>query len=490
MAEIDRRQLTIDEKQELLYRHRVCYLCQETLEGYDEGEIEFDHIYSFADGYSQDISNFAPVHASTENGKLNCHKAKGRKNPVAYREELRIQRELASVKGLADICPRAICSVYSISQDFRSILFNGTQLPLYNQRIDSVNHYFFFHEIELKYIENDDEIQLRPLEPKILKLILSLQKSVQLFPSLARLDPESKTLKLFDGQHKAIAQKIGNNRDRIQCIVFVHPDVAKLRVTVYEAHTDFVQQKYKKSHIDAKLADIYSQKIEAYRQRIGNPDASYSEAVILGGESKSDVRKHLMSWIISEIQERSSIIKDYAAESRADQRNRPILWQSIERFVLRFANLEAVSEPSESEKNFRSDEIANLVFILDRIREFSLQGKWTPENSDSHYHRQSRTYFYRTAFNNWIEILEKALRHALEQRTGDPVYGALCYRNEFSSEEKRRFSEIIRKLFDHPLWVQEEIQNEIAKTNQDSVAGAIFKREGLHHIYLAEISRQ
>jgi len=48
------------------------------------------------------------------------------------------------------------------------------------------------------------------------------------------------------GSIKRVAQIIGNNRDRIQCLIFVNPDVNALRVTVYEAHTDFVQQRYKK----------------------------------------------------------------------------------------------------------------------------------------------------------------------------------------------------------------------------------------------------
>ena len=36
------------------------------------------------------------------------------------------------------------------------------------------------------------------------------------------------------------------HREKIPCIIFVHPDVDELRVVIYEAHTDFVQQRYKK----------------------------------------------------------------------------------------------------------------------------------------------------------------------------------------------------------------------------------------------------
>lgn len=487
MAKEERRILTEEEKQDLLAKHENCYICLDSLEGYSREEIQFDHIYNYADGYPQDLSNFAPVHASMDERKLNCHAAKGRKAPIEYREEVRIKKRLKAVQGLADLCPSAVPSVFSISDDKKTIVCNGVQLPLYNQKIGLKDNFYFFHEIETKHIENDTEIQLRPLEPKILPLIFNLKTSVQLLPSLARLDPVTKTVKLFDGQHKAVAQIIGNNRDRIACLVFVEPDVNALRVTVYEAHTDFVQQRYKKSHIDAKLADIYSQKIEAFRKKIGNPEAPYSEADILRGESAPTVRNFLLSSIIKELSVETDFIRLYAAESRTDQKQHPILWQSIERYIAKFCNLTAVEEISDSALNYRTDEIDNLVFLVTLIEDYAIKDKWNPENPDSKHHKMSRTFFYRTAFNNWCSTLEEGLRFALAQMRGAKVYGPLCYQKAFPTDVRKRFSDIIKCLFEHPLWVQESIQDEIAKTNQDSVVTNIFKRECLDFIYLARL---
>jgi hypothetical protein len=50
---------------------------------------------------------------------------------------------------------------------------------------------------------------------------------------------------------------------------------------------------------------------------------------------------------------------------------------------------------------------------------------------------------------------------------GAKIYDALCYREAFSPEIKSRFISIIKKLFEHPLWVQETIQKEIAKTIEE-----------------------
>ncbi len=487
MPNEERRILTEEEKLALLSKHKYCYICNEPLDGYAREEIEFDHIYNYADGYPQELSNFAPVHASPHQNKLNCHAGKGRKTPFDYREELRIKKLLKNVHGLADLCQSAVPSVYSISPDNHHIAFNGVQLPLLHQKVGGKDNLYFFHEVETRFIENDNEIQLRPLEDKILPLIFNLKASVQLLPSLARLDPKTNTVKLFDGQHKAVAQIIGNNRDHLPCIVFVNPDVNALRVTVYEAHTDFVQQRYKKSHIDAKLADIYGQKIEAYRKKVGNPQAPYSEADILKGESTSSIRDFILSSILKEVSIETDIIRLYAAESRKDQKQRPILWQSLERFIAKFCNLAAVEEPSESDNNYRSEEIDNLVFILRQIEEHAIRDKWNPDNPESERHKLARTYFYRTAFNNWVNALEEGLRFAYEQMKGSKSWGALCYQQPFSPEVRKRFSDITKRLFEHPLWVQESIQDEIAKTNQDSVVTVIFKREGLDYIYITKL---
>jgi sensor histidine kinase regulating citrate/malate metabolism len=56
-----------------------------------------------------------------------------------------------------------------------------------------------------------------------------------------------------------------------------------------------------------------------------------------------------------------------------------------------------------------------------------------------------------------------------------------------ATEVKSRFMQITQMLFDHPLWVQEPIQNEIATTNQDAVVNEIFKREGLDYIYITQL---
>ena len=484
----DRYILTEPERQSLLNKYKECYICQQPLEGYDRNEIEFDHIYAYADGYPQDVNAFAPVHASSNTAKLCCHRAKGRKSPVDYREELRIHNKLKQITGLKDLVKSPIQSTYTIDENKMEITINGRVLPLYNQKIDNTDNFYFFDVVDIKYIGNDDEIQLRPLEAKIFGLIMNLKENVQLLPSLGRINKYENIIKLFDGQHKAVAQIVGNNKKELLCIVFVDPDISRLRQVVYQAHTDFVQQRYKKSHMDAKLADIYNDKIIKYREKVGNPEAPYSEYDILQGESKAEVTKFLRSAIINELKTETAIIDDYVAQDKNEQKTKPILWQSLEKFITLFSNLEAVSEKSDAKNNYRIDEIKNLKFIIENIIEFAVSGKWCPDNSESEHHKLSRTFFYKTAFNNWYIILEKALRMVYDQKKGRAHAEPLCYRAEFDEEIKERFSNIIKKLFLHPLWVIESNQNEISTANVDNVVTKLFERENLHYIYLVDFT--
>src|SRR5207245_4917664 len=136
-------------------------------------------------------------------------KQKGRKSPYQYKEELRIRKNMQNITGLKDICPQAEPLEVSLDTTNRTIRVNGRTLPLYNQRLNNLDHFYFFDELDTRYIENDEKIQLRPLEDKIYGMIVHLRSHIQLLPSLGRLDLKEKKIKVFDGQHKAVAQIVG-----------------------------------------------------------------------------------------------------------------------------------------------------------------------------------------------------------------------------------------------------------------------------------------
>lgn len=485
MTTADQRRVLKDkEKAQLRNKWPQCYICEESLDGYDPQAIEYDHIYNFAGGYTQDLSNFAPVHASTESGKRNCHKGKGRRSPYQYKEYLRITGKLETVSGLKDLCPKAKQSSFDIDIQARTIELNGTKLPLYSQRIDNADHWYFFHEIPVEFLESDTEIQLRPLDARIIGLIFHLKAALQLLPSLGRLDTASSRIKIFDGQHKAVAQIVGNNRKAIPCLVFIDPDVNQLRVTVTEAHTTFLQQRYAPSHIDDKLAEIYRERVKEFQG--DDPSKPYSERDILRHESKPRVRQFLQGSIIDGLEERIDFLTKFVWRDRREQRQKPMSYQSLRLLIQTFANLEAVDKVSGDPENFRAAELENLAFLLDCLYKHSLHNRWQPNNPDAEEHKMTQLYYYVHAFANWVKILDEAQRHALANMLNKAVRGPLCYRRPFSDEIKARFEAIAQRLFTHGLWLNPANRPILQSSFPGNIA-TLFDEQALDYVYLTRL---
>lgn len=489
---MERRILTEEEKEQVRSNfNNLCYLCETSLEGYGPDEIEYDHIYAYADGYPQELSNFAAVHASSLPGRRNCHRDKGRKSPYEYKEELRIQQIMEGVTGLKDLCASPEPVDFEINLSGRTIRFGEKELPLYSQHIDGMDNWYFFHEVPIRHIETDTKIQLRPLEPKIYPLIANFRHSVQLLPCVGRLDTEEKVVKIFDGQHKAVAQIVGNQRTSIPCMVFLNTDVDALRVTVFEAHTTFLQQRYKRSHIADKLATIYWERVAAYRESIGNPNAPFTEKAILRGETKAQIRQFVLAQIIDEVRNRDEhqFVDRYVAVDRREQRGptaKPMIWQNFEWLIWTFCEMDAVDTTSDDPQNFRESEVSNLIFILRQIDAKMISGKWNPQVPDSEQHRLSRNYFYDKACTVWIKRLEEALRNAMAQMQGRAVSGPLCYRDEFSDMVKERFAGIVEKLATHGVWLNPAAQPTIAGAYEKEVE-QLFDNQSLDWVYLTKL---
>ncbi len=475
-----RRILTAEEKKHLRKKWPQCYICEQNFDDYDDTEIEFDHIYAFGKGYSQDLEYFAPVHASILIGKRNCHKAKGIKSPIEYKEELRIKELLDRVRELKDICPVAKTVNVQINEKTMEITFNNKKLTLYKQNVKGKDWYYFYHELSPADIESDDEIQLRPVDSRITGLVFHLRECPQLLPSLARLDTHEHKIKVFDGQHKAIAQIIGNRQEKLPFLVFIDPDVNWLRNTVLEAHTKFVQQRYQPSHIDKKMADVYQARILTFRG--GNPNKPYSEKDIIGLEAKAKRNQFLEACIIDGLSDKTQMANNLIARVVKEQRAKPLLYSSLKRFIRKFAKLEPIEFPTGHPDNHREDELNNLASILDTIYKESLENRWNPANPESEEHKLARNFYYDHTVRVWLDILEASLDYGLSMLAGRQLNIPICYRQEFSDIEKDRITAIVKKLFMHPLWLNPANKTTLS-SSFDSDIRVLFTDQGLDKIY-------
>lgn len=491
----DRRILTDEEKKLVREKYKErCYICDDTLDGYESHEIQYDHIYAHASEIAggEELDKFAPIHASTNPEKRNCHGGKGTKSWFDYKEEKLIKKKLKTISGLKDLCKSAKqCFFKKISDT--EVELNGKHIPLYDQKLYGKDNFYFFDEIDIEYLENDNLIQLRPLEDKILPLTFHLRSSVQLLPSLGRLDTKENKIKIFDGQHKAVAQIVGNNKKSLPCIIFVDPDITTLQTTVFDAHSKFLQQRYKRSHIMDKIAEQYEAKVDQWKAIHGN--APYNEIDILKGEGKPKRRKFILASVLGELSNCGAFIegkynfeKDFVdTTKKKGARLNPMLWDNYERLISLLVNLELVREASDAPNNYRADEIENLKHLLGLMYWFAIKDKWNPANPESESHRLAVRYFYDKVFEVYGPILLKALRYSYEQKMDRALGGdeGLCYREQFSEDIKKRFARIFERLFKHGLWANQTYMETFRATTSGPIAD-LFAKEGLDYIYLTK----
>jgi len=139
-----------------------------------------------------------------------------------------------------------------------------------------------------------------------------------------------------------------------------------------------------------------------------------------------------------------------------------------------------VSEPMESDQNFREDERKNIVRLLNFSNEHYLQGKWAPDNPENTEFKKVRRLFYRASFREWTKLIRDSLRIIMYLTPEEPVF----YR-PLSSEMWRRIEAICRKLIAHPIWMDTNpmVETTLNSNVQRDVA-ELFRNQGLNPGFL------
>jgi len=86
---------------------------------------------------------------------------------------------------------------------------------------------YFYAQVPISYINNDECLQPRPLEiDRLWDLYRHLLINSQLTPSVCRLTDG--VIYLFDGQHKAAAQ-VWAGRKKLDCKIYIEPSIKNLK---------------------------------------------------------------------------------------------------------------------------------------------------------------------------------------------------------------------------------------------------------------------
>jgi len=445
-----KRQISEAEKREVLARQgRRCFIDNAPLG--DDQDIEFDHINPFAEGGSSEIGNIGAA------CKKHNHE-KGKLSLSEYRDRLALRQffEGAKKARLDDLLESRLgAKGYGLPLDVeqqgdRAILYldSGIQeAPL--ATCPATQERYFFAMLPVSNVRNDAELQPRPLEiERVWELYKHLRSHTQLAPAVCRL--VGRQALLFDGQHKAAAQ-VWAGRTRLDCKVYLEPEVRRLKETNLSAHDRLRQMPFYTSFIDFMRA----------------------RANLTASEAGRRVRSLIYRDIIEHPRNE---FRDFIEEENRGRKNPITLGRLEKSFFAEFIAAPPLDDEFETEAYHRDEEREHVVRLLNLVVSQILADRWAPERNDSE-HRKAARLFSAGSLRAWVPFLREAVAPSLRLYS-DEDRRRVFYR-ELDDTDWQIIERLLTRLISHKVWVDPDPALGDLRYDNAQRAKDILKRAGL-----------
>lgn len=302
-------------------QNHKCFICNEEIKS-ELSETNIDHIVPLANRGTDAESNFAVTHE-------HCNKSKQDANlEVAQRlfSLSKIQEDCHSKEGKSASLKHVLAYYGGAKYDFKSKLVgslleysfsdNGDvkihTATIFTDKISGEKSCFI--EVPIECIHHDEQINPRGINTSISMLVKEFyKKNPQLHMSLARIDDTK--IKIFDGQHKAVAQILLGVR-KLVLRIFVEPNVERLTETNTNAGSSLRQIAFDKAVMRQLSNTLYMERIRQYQtdHSLESDNYNFSEeqlADYFKGENKN-IKKYIIDHIKHTItQQQENKLKDY-----------------------------------------------------------------------------------------------------------------------------------------------------------------------------------
>ncbi|HYK94344.1 MAG TPA: HNH endonuclease signature motif containing protein [Candidatus Dormibacteraeota bacterium] len=445
------RQIGEAEKAEVLAKQGLrCFIDGHPIDDLDD--VEFDHIHAFAEGGESKPANIGVV----------CRKHNREKGTLSlseYRDKIELRRffEGAKKRRLDDLLeakvgPRGYGQPLNIElKDGRAILYLDSgryETPI--AECPATHEPYFFAMLPVSVLRNDAELQPRALEiNRVWELYRHLLTHTQLAPAVCRL--VGKSVLLLDGQHKAAAQ-VWAGRDRVDCKIYIEPEVRRLKETNLSAHDKLRQMPFFTSTLLEKYAGMAREDWEVF---LASPGAK-TEATFVDfmrtkyNLSKAESVKRIRSMIYQDVIESpANTLRDYIAEENRGRSN-PVTISRLEKtFFTEFVTAPPLSDEFESESYHRDEERDNLVRLFNLVVTHALADRWAPERADAAHQRATRQ-FSAGALRAWVPFLRDALAGGLQ--LFDTEDRRRIFYRELGDPEFAIIQRLLQRLLNHKVW--------------------------------------
>lgn len=391
------RKLSGDEyKQLTLKLHKMqngcCFICQQPID-ISIHTTNIDHIVPLNTGGKDNESNFALTHESCNKSKQDAHLCVARALHRLKVIQDAVQKKENRAASLKDL----LCSENGSKHEFsfkiedNKIIYTFDKLgsnEVYSAQIFTDNQSGVktaFIEVPLEYLYHDELINPRGINSSINLLVKEFYKrNPQLHLTLARID-DSK-IKVFDGQHKAVAQILLGARS-ILVRLFIDADVNVLTETNANAGSKLRQIAFDKAVMRQLNNTQYHEKVKEYQESHGlqPDDFHFSETALCDYFKGIKMKTYILDAIRSSITtSRDNKMKDYI-DFEGKGKSLPLSHSTYDKvFLAKFLDSKGIlSTPmdykSEDGRNPRELEISQICQLLSIITEELYVGKFNQE---------------------------------------------------------------------------------------------------------------
>ncbi|MCW7483304.1 HNH endonuclease [Leptospira kanakyensis] len=465
----------------LVIQNNSCFICNEPIDKNIQ-TINIDHIQPLANKGKDSEENFAATHES-------CNKSK-------QDADLKIARVLNNLKkiqikafeadnksaSLKHVLVNYGGSKYKFQHKINnnSIEFSFSELgdnkiyntPIHTDSLADVSS--FFLNVPLEYVYHDNIINPRGINSSISKLVKEFsKKNPQLHLGLARL--EENCIKIFDGQHKAVAQ-ILLGATHLLLRIFIKADIDVLTETNTNAGSTLSQVAFDKSVMRQLNNTLYNEKIKQYQNdhNLKEDDFSFSEQNIVEyfkGEN-ANLKKYIIDSIKHSITEApENKLKDFL-DREGKAKDLPISYSAFDKtFLAIFIDSKNILNTpidyrSDEGMNPRELEINQCIGILNILAEEIYINKFNPEIGVSQIEnkilkKQDNTIqdehliAYRMSkeevMYNWLIYIKFVIKNYFSN-TGKLFSENSMLQEKFDDQLWKNIRNFIVNLRDLPLW--------------------------------------
>lgn len=475
-----------------------CFICEQTIDP-EVHDIDIDHVIPTVLGGKDEESNFAATH-------LSCNRSK----QASDLREARIHAKFDSIAdkistedrspNLGDILQNFDGSKYnlkvSVENNIIKTSFSATgdntiqNIPIHTDKYSKFRSIFL--ELPIEYLYHDDHINPRAIGKNLRKLLHEFYMGFpQLHIALGWMDIDGSETKvrIFDGQHKAVAQILLGSRS-LPVRVFINPDKDKLLSANTRAGTTLRQVAFDKSVQRSLGSSLMVDRMNRYRQDLGlsEDDTNFSENDLVNhfkGESR-EVKKFVIDWVRNSVTtHQDNKLKQYI-DYGGRAADKPLSYSTVEKTFYSFFIFGGLLNTSfdhrfEEGENPRQLEIEQLVKLMNiiaekifisnfdtargarRIENDVQKGKDVPEPHLRAFRMAKEEVLY-----NWLRIIVQIVQNYFSV-TGQFVDEKKLFQYAIPSQCWINIENFITSLMELQIWVNRDLSLTVfgAKQNYD-----------------------